>query len=49
MLADSDLRELGVMDTDTHLEGIKRFSEFCKFHEALLSSSMLSLHAKGLF
>ena len=44
---DSDLVELGVVETDTHLEGIKRFSEFCKFHDLLVTSSALSMHAKG--
>lgn len=46
MLSDSDLRELGVMESDTNLEGMKRYSEFAKFHEALLASK-LGVHAKG--
>lgn len=49
MLIDADLQELRVMDSDTHLEGIKRYSEFSKFHSDLMASSSLSLHAKGWF
>ena len=46
MLADEDLVDLCVLESDTHLEGIKRFSDFNKFHDLLLSSP-LSVHIKG--
>ena len=47
MLSDDDLKELGVLESDTHLEGIKRFSEFLKFQDVLLSSP-LAIYIKGL-
>ena len=46
MLTDQDLRELGVLESDTHLEGMQRYSEFSKFHGTLMSSS-LAKHIKG--
>ncbi len=46
MLTDGDLIDLGVLESDTHLEGIKRFSDFSKFHDSLLSSP-LGTHVKG--
>ncbi len=47
MLHDDDLKELFVMESDTHLEGMQRYSEFSKFHSALLASP-LGVHGKGV-
>ena len=46
MLLDEDLEELGVLESDTHLEGMKRYSEFSKFHDTLMASP-LHIYAKG--
>jgi len=46
MLSDEDLTDLCVLESDTHLEGIKRFSDFSKFHDLLLSS-VLGIYVKG--
>ena len=46
MLSDEDLLELEVLESDTHLEGMKRYSEFSKFHNILMASP-LSINAKG--
>ena len=47
MLDDQDLQELGVLYCDTHLEGIKRYRDFDKFHSALLSTPSLTGFSKG--
>ena len=47
MLSDEDLKELGVVESDTHLEGMKRYSEFHKFHSALMASPQ-GVYAKGV-
>lgn len=48
MLDDRDLEELGVLYSDTHLEGIKRYRDFNKFHNILLSTPSLTGYSKGL-
>ena len=46
MLLDSDLQELGVASYETHLEGLRRYSDFAKFHSTVLKSP-LALYCKG--
>ena len=45
-LSEEELKRIGVNDCDTHLEGMKRYSEFDKLHSSLLKSPMSS-HVKG--
>ena len=48
MLQDSDLKDLDIHKSDTHLEAMKRFSDFTKFHNAMLHSA-LSIYIKGKY
>lgn len=36
-----------MLETDTHVEGMRRYSHFEKLHNALMNSS-LSLYVKGM-
>ena len=48
MLQDSDLKDLDIHESDTHLEAMKRFSDFTKFHNAMLHSA-LSIYIRGKY
>ena len=47
MLSDEELSELSVWESDTHLEAMKRYSEFRTLHTKLLKSSDYARHIKG--
>ena len=46
MLSSADLQELQVPASETHLESVKRYSDFTKFHQQLLHSP-LAIYATG--
>ncbi len=46
LLSEKELEGLGISDGDTHLEGMKRYSQFDKFHSSLLKTPMAT-HLKG--
>ena len=48
MLQESDLKDLDVDESDTHLEAMKRFSDFTKFHSSVLHSP-LSIYIRGKY
>ena len=48
MLQESDLKDLDVHESDTHLEAMKRFSDFTKFHNSMLHSA-LSIYIRGKY
>ena len=48
MLRESDLKDLDVDESDTHLEAMKRFSDFTKFHSSVLHSP-LSIYIRGKY
>ncbi len=48
MLPDNELKQLEVLESDIHLEGMKRYSDFYKFHDSLLASP-LTIYAKGIY
>ncbi len=47
LLSEEELEGLGISDGDTHLEGMKRYSQFDKFHSSLLKTPMAT-HLKGI-
>lgn len=47
MLSEVELKELNVSERDTHLEAMKRYSEFLSLHTKLLKSSDFARHIKG--
>ena len=47
MLKESELDDLKVSESDAHLEGMKRYSEFLSLHNKLLKSSSYARHVKG--
>ena len=47
MLNEGELKDLKVSESDTHLEGMKRYSEFLSLHNKLLKSSSYARHVKG--
>ena len=47
MLNESELNDLKVSESDAHLEGMKRYSEFLSLHNKLLKSSSYARHIKG--
>lgn len=47
MLTEEELKELNVFDSDSHLEAMKRYSEFRTLHSKLIKSPGLSRHIKG--
>jgi hypothetical protein len=48
MLSPGDLQELGVINEDTHLESVKRYSDFTRLHQQLQKIPELLRHAQGL-
>jgi len=48
MLSETDLRDLGVHESETHLEAMKRYSHFIKFHDTLRRSP-LAIYVKGRY
>ena len=48
MLQESDLKDLDVDESDTHLEAMKRFSDFTKFHSSVLHSP-LSIYIRSKY
>lgn len=47
MLNESELSDLKVLESDAHLEGMKRYSEFLSLHNKLLKSSSYARYVKG--
>ena len=47
MLNKGELNDLKVSESDTHLEGMKRYSEFLSLHNKLLKSPSYARHVKG--
>ena len=47
MLSHEDLQELGLHSDETHLESVKRYSEFTQLHQQLLRSPQLAKQTQG--
>lgn len=47
MLNEGELKDLNVLKGDTHLEAMKRYSEFVTLHNKLLKTSDFARHVKG--
>lgn len=47
MLNEVELNELNVLESDSHLDAMKRYSEFRSLHTKLLKSSSSARHIKG--
>ena len=47
MLSLEDLQELGLPSNETHLESVKRYSDFTRLHQQLQKSPELQRHTQG--
>ena len=47
MLSHEDLQELELPSDETHLESVKRYSEFTQLHQQLLRSPQLAKQTQG--